>query len=425
MDFSYYIALLLFNSLLFSVSFFIIFKRQTYSVIAIRSPILTITNCICSFIMTNLLLCYEFLEEEDELLSHQIFCHYLPIPFIIAHLFFVITFVCRIHRFLQICMTSSNERSKAQEFYSKRMTLSEKYYLKYFFFCMIVIGTVITLVMLQTNSIEMPFYFQKCMNNLSSAYSIDGLSVWIFFFENLVLITYVYWVYHHQLKRGPKTELLFQLVLLIFQPNIARSIYNSSSNDYPFHKNVIVFIVIHYIYLSAMIYMPLAMSRIDKVQTSYHFTPKLNSNLYLFLSDEICYYSFTDFIKHTETDNFYIAIYTQIMKYKYKYTLEPNYYTVLEDAKRLYRNYFEKDNNHISKELMNKVKGTCLELINKEDCTYEMFDDALVFTYDVLEKIFIEYKKSEEYFLLVDTLNLHSYAMLKVFNSFSQQAYSL
>lgn len=425
MDTNSYIVLLIFNSIFYILSFFIIFKRQSYSVIAIRSPILTITNCFCCFIMTNLLLCYEFLEEEDELLSHPLFCHYLPFPFIIAHLFFIITFIFRIHRILQVCLSNSNEKTKAQEFYAKRMTLSEKYYLKCFFFSMIVIGTVIGLFMMQINHIEMPFYFQKCSNDSSSVISIDGLSVWIFFFENLILITYAYWVYNHQLKPRPKAEFLFQIFLLIFQPNIARSLFNSLKNDYPLHINAVVFICFNYAYTILMCYMPFGMSLFDKVKASYHFTPKLNSNLYLFLSDEICYYSFTDFMKLTETDTFYIAIYTQIMKYKYKYTLAPDYYIVLDDAKRLYKNYFEKDNKYISKELINKVRSICLELINKEGCTYEMFDDALVFIYEVLEKIFMEYRKSEEFFLLVDTLNMHSYALLKMCNSCSQQAYSI
>ena len=80
---------------------------------------------------------------------------------------------------------------------------------------------------------------------------------------------------------------------------------------------------------------PSIMSLIDKVKTSYHFNPKLTSNLFLFLSDEICYYSFSNFMKNRKSDNFYICLYTQIMKFKYKFSLEGDYFKIFDETARL------------------------------------------------------------------------------------------
>ena len=55
-----------------------------------------------------------------------------------------------------------------------------------------------------------------------------------------------------------------------------------------------------------------------------------------------------------------------------------------------------------------------------------MFDEALVEVYNYLESKFNEYRKSDEYKVLVDNLNLNSYVQYKmctVYNNPSSLAY--
>ena len=104
------------------------------------------------------------------------------------------------------------------------------------------------------------------------------------------------------------------------------------------------------------------------------------------------------------------------MKYKYKYSLEANFFNVTKEAKSLYNNYFNTDseNNYMNEEILKKIRNNCSKYISKDDCTYEMFDDALVSVYEYLKKRFIEFRKSDEYKLLVNNLNMNSYIQYKM-----------
>ena len=45
------------------------------------------------------------------------------------------------------------------------------------------------------------------------------------------------------------------------------------------------------------------------------------------------------------------------MKYKYKYSLEPNFFNVTKEAKSLYQNYFDNgaDNKYMNEEILKKI----------------------------------------------------------------------
>lgn len=116
------------------------------------------------------------------------------------------------------------------------------------------------------------------------------------------------------------------------------------------------------------------------------------------------------------------------MKFKYKFSLEGDYFKIFDDAKALYENYFsEKANNsYMNQDLLFHVRSSVKKLINTNECQYEMFDEALVEVYNYLESKFNEYRKSDEYKVLVDNLNLNSYVQYKmctVYNNPSSLAY--
>ncbi len=110
-------------------------------------------------------------------------------------------------------------------------------------------------------------------------------------------------------------------------------------------------------------------------------------------------------------------LYTSTLKYKFKYTIEPDYFKVLEDAKEIYENFFAKNTeDYIDVEISNKIKQNC-QILNRDECNYDMFDDALIFVYEYLEAIYKKYKRSEEYQILIDNLNLNSYIQCKMCNT--------
>ena len=53
-------------------------------------------------------------------------------------------------------------------------------------------------------------------------------------------------------------------------------------------------------------------------------------------------------------------------------------------------------------------------MIDKGQCSYEMFDDLLVNVFEMLKDKFDEFKNTEEYKLLVQNLNMNSYIQYKI-----------
>ena len=74
------------------------------------------------------------------------------------------------------------------------------------------------------------------------------------------------------------------------------------------------------------------------------------------------------------------------------------------------------NNYYLDNDVVNNVKSNC-QMLNKEECTYDMFDDALVVAYEQLQGTFKKYKRSEEYQILIDNLNLNSYIQCKMCNT--------
>ena len=56
-------------------------------------------------------------------------------------------------------------------------------------------------------------------------------------------------------------------------------------------------------------------------------------------------------------------------------------------------------------------------MLNTGDCSYEMFDDALMNVYENIQELFKKYKVSDEYQILIDNLNLNSYIKCKMSNT--------
>lgn len=433
MEYNSYIILFLINLSFFLLSFILLIKRGNYSSIAIRSPKLIIISNICSFLLTSSFITYEMIEDYDNVENYNfIFCNLISFLSLIFHFSIFFSLIFRMHRLIQCCNMNNiivnPGKSKAKNFYSRRFLLEEKFYIKAL---MVLIGGILLIfgiIHLNTKgNIPLPYHFTKCLCSNESIIRRAYMAYnFMYFFEALVAITYIYRVFFTGFKKIIKIEFITQLVIYILNFHFVNFVFDQEEE--PFHLTSVIVLFFSYLIVAANAFLPGLVSFIDKVKTSYHFNPKLASNLYLFLSDEICYYSFSNYMKGSKSDNFYICLYTQIMKFKYKFSLEGDYYKVFDDAKALYENYFsEKANNsYMNEDLLLRVRSTSKKLINTNECMYEMFDEALVNVYDYLENKFNEYRKSDEYKLLVDNLNLNSYVQYKmcmVYNSPSNLAY--
>ena len=355
----------------------------------------------------------------------------IPFLFIIGYCVIFISLILRMKRILQCLnlnkIVSMNIKNKSKIFYSRRFALDERFYCK-------VITIIIMLIMLLVGFfywknggyIPVPYYFMKYFINTKNEYNISNNLInkicvyWtiIYFIEGIILITYIYKLMIANLIKQIQIEFILQNIFYFITFISSRYYYKKNINDLNnnFNNTSLSFIIISFIYVFLNTYLPIARAIVDKIKINYSFNPKLVTNLYLFLSDEICYYSFSDFLKDSQIDSYFINLYTKIMKYKYKYSLEANFFNVTKEAKSLYKNYFDTDseNNYINEDILKKIRNNCSKYISKDDCTYEMFDDALVSVYEYLKKRFIEFRKSDEYKLLVNNLNMNSYIQYKM-----------
>ena len=432
MEYNSYIKLFILNFLFFTISFFSMFILQNYSAVNISSPLMITLSNICLFVMNSSLISLELVEQFNLFEEYKrSFNQIIPFLFIIGYCVIFISLILRMKRILQCLnlnkIVSMNIKNKSKIFYSRRFALDERFYCK-------VITIIIMLIMLLVGFfywknggyIPVPYYFMKYFINTKNEYNISNNLInkicvyWtiIYFIEGIILITYIYKLMIANLIKQIQIEFILQNIFYFITFISSRYYYKKNINDLNnnFNNTSLSFIIISFIYVFLNTYLPIARAIIDKIKINYSFNPKLVTNLYLFLSDEICYYSFSDFLKDSQIDTYFINLYTKIMKYKYKYSLEANFFNVTKEAKSLYNNYFNTDseNNYMNEEILKKIRNNCSKYISKDDCTYEMFDDALVSVYEYLKKRFIEFRKSDEYKLLVNNLNMNSYIQYKM-----------
>jgi len=271
----------------------------------------------------------------------------------------------------------------------------------------------------------------------------------------MILVTYAYFLSVNPIKQLIKLELNIFFGIWIIFPNFLRfsQFYiQKKDSDSIDNSHWTSYICIFFLYLCLIVngYVPIISSYLEEKKLNYHFIPKLANNLYLFLSNEVCFYSFYEYILSIENDNienysinsrspieqnnfaanlsdkgiFFMNLYTDIMKFKLSYSLEPDDNEVLANARKVYE-YFsntssENQRNKLERnfevDILNKIKSKCL-ILNQKKFDYELFDDALAITYKNLYEIFLIYKRSEEFQILIDNLMLNSYIHCKMYNT--------
>ena len=409
------------NLLLYGIACLLIIKRKNYTSISLRSPTLLLSCNLGNFLAVTVVL-FSLIFNDGVISSF----YYL------FQIMMMVSFFLRCQRIIRCCEINKDERSDMQQFYNKRYLFQEKFYVK-ILLAVLVFFIILMIIIKLTKIDSLKFFYtynlitknSSSLNNLEILYSRQKI-IWIIinFLEQFIMLTYTYKMLTKPVKQKIKLELLVFLLIWYIYSNISTSfdnsensiIVDSNSDSNSYHTiMVILTLTAHYLCLVFNGYFPIILSYCDHTSISYHFSPKLMNNLYLFLTNEDCYQAFNNYLLKNKS-SFYLKLYTHIMKYKLDFVLRRE--NGLEVATEIYNSYFSEENfaSEISNEVLQKVRNNCRGLANNV-YTAEMFDDALQFAFMELGKKFVEFRNNNKFKELYERLNLNSYIQCKLYNT--------
>ena len=405
-----------FSSLIYAFIFRVFYKKRNYCFIKFNSFILLLIMLMSLFIL-NIIMIYS---DKDHIIKMN-YPKFFIILYQISSTSFFLAFSLRIGKIIQSINLANDlinsNRKKASIFYSKRYSLMDNFYFKIFGFFFIIFN-IILIIKFYNNTENYNFipYLTEIPGELTKEkISILKFNAGILFIKSFIILTLLYHVlFLSNAKKFIKVILSLEnlLYLLYFQLIIFTNIFTNNQTFFP----QIIFYLFEIIQIILLIIIPLYMNKSDTMLITTVLNPKLVSDFYLFVSDEICFYSFSNFLNSNEIDKFLLQLYIEIMKFKFKYSLEAEYNNVVYEAKKIYNKYFGKDSktyNYLNNDILNNVRKSC-EMIDKGQCNYEMFDSLLVNVYQILREKFYEFQKTEEYQILIQNINMNNYIQYKI-----------
>lgn len=405
-----------FSSLIYAFIFRVFYKKRNYCFIKFNSFILLLI-ILMSLLVTNIIMIYS---DKDHIIKMN-YPKFFIILYQISSTSFFLAFALRIGKIVQSINLANDlinsNRKKASIFYSKRYSLMDNFYFKIFGFFFIIFN-IILIIKFYNNTEHYNFipYLTEIPGELTKEkISILKFNAGILFIKSFIILTLLYHVlFLSNVKKFIKVILSLEnlLYLLYFQLIIFTNIFTNNQTFFP----QIIFYLFEIIQIILLIIIPLYMNKSDTMLITTVLNPKLVSDFYLFVSDEICFYSFSNFLNSNEIDKFLLQLYIEIMKFKFKYSLEAEYNNVVYEAKKIYNKYFGKDSktyNYLNNDILNNVRKSC-EMIDKGQCNYEMFDSLLVNVYQILREKFYEFQKTEEYQILIQNINMNNYIQYKI-----------
>ena len=418
-DSIYWLIIFGLNFLLYGLCCILIIKRKNYTSISIRSPTLLLSTILGNFFITTIILLYQIFENNIISSFYYLF-----------RVMLFLSIILRYQRILLCCKIDKMDKQEIEldrkEFSEKRFLFQEKFYVRILLVVLVIFLVVMIIIKLINNTKVELFYtfnyihkFEKESLELFK----DQMLIWIIwnFIEQFVLITYIFNIFSKIVEEKIKMEILCFFILWFIYGFIS-TIFNY---DYPKNKDdinliiIIVTLTVHYLSLFLNGYYPIILSFLYKISISYHFSPKLMNNLYLFLTNEKCYDTFTNYLIKNNNNKYvyFLQLYTHIMKYKLSFVLNIHRNIVFNDANEIYNTYFSKEEaNYIDENILKKVKNDCLALKNNT-YTPELFDEALQFTFNELSKIFYIFRSTNDYKNLYNEIKLNSYIQCKMCNT--------
>ena len=400
--------LLIFNILLYGICCFIILRRKSFTCISIRSPKLLILNIFGNLLMTIIIILTKSLENNDKKICS--FFYY------ITNFLIIIPFCLRFRRIVKCCEIKFDERLELQELYSKKYKFEEKYNMK----IMLIIFTILTAILISANAlvtineaITANFLYEPENYKLEDANPI----IWcaINFIEHIIILTYAYYICINQLKQKLRFEIISCFFIWFIYSNLISifDIISSIDNDIYIYTSLGAC----YLFLIINAVIPIVISLSYKYSTSYSFTPKLTNNLYLFLSNETCYNQFKLYIiQKNRSLLVLLKLYVEIMNYKLGFKLKVNNEQGFLEARDLKEEFFNENNRaHLPETIFENVKEQC-KILDNNNFQEGMFDEALKYSFSELGKLFIDFKKTEDFRELYKTLFLTTYIQCKMCN---------
>ena len=401
------------NILLYGICCLFILKRKNYSIISIRSPTLLLGTNIGNFLIGFVLILFKITGK-----------NFFSSFYYLFRVMMIVSVFLRYERIILCCSINKNDQFDKKQFYKKRKIYIEKFYVRIFlaFFLIFLIATIVVRV-LKFDYFEI--FFTNNVENLNKV-KILIFIIWNFL-EQFIIVTYLFRMYDI-INPGflIKFELVSFLIIWFIYSNFTFIFAYINKNDILSDNNIFILVSLAVLYICFIIngVIPLILSFSSKTLIIYNFTDKLMNNLYLFLTNEMCYESFNDYLINNKRNNnndngpFFLKLYTHIMKFRLFFELNlTNKELGFAEAQRLYGNFFEDESNvrFIDPVVVSKVKNEFKDL-NNNVLSKNMFDDALEYVYNELNKRFGEYKISREYNELQAKISLTSYIRCKMCN---------
>lgn len=394
------------NFLLYGICCLLILKRKTFTVIALRSPTLLLSTIFGNFLMSLAIILFKITEN-----------YFYSSFYYLFRVIMIVSIFLRYERIILCCGIKKNDVADLKQFYDKRFIYIEKFYVR-------VLMIIIALFLFTTILALIFKYDFISIFYITEAKEIETIKllIWVIwhFLEQFILITYLFRIHDIINPQNLITfELYFFFIIWFFYTNfIFIFAYVNKDNN----NEIYVFVTLGFLYVSLMLngYLPVIISFISKTLVTYHFTLKLMNNLYLFLTNEACYEYFNNYLYSKKDINgaFFLKLYTNIMKYKLDFVLNQNNRDLcFSEAVRLNHSFFENEENSklIDAEVLHKVRNDCKSL-NNNMFTKNMFDEALQFAFNELNKRFNEFKNSREYNELQAEISIESYIKCKMCN---------
>ena len=407
---STYIILLVINTFLYCICFYLIYKKRRYTCITVRSPALLFFNNIGGFITTTIILLTLLFERNDSFA-------YIPAAFFISQSLMMVSFLLRCHRIITCCKISEDEQNSLKKFAENKLMYQEKFYMRILvasMFIILIVVVVVDIIMKHTFTINFL---------IKTKYITSQANIWLIlnFLEQLAMITYGYLMLVNEVKHKIKFE-LFGILICWFIYSNAMTFFDyyvyikdktiTSNND----EIIILSITLAAFYISLFFngYFPIILFFSYKTSVGYHFEPKLTTNLYLFLANEHCYGAFNDFLKYSQQKNdvFYLKLYTSIMKYKLMYIAHEPEGEIVDEGKKINDTYFKETISSYDEPFMKIVQ----DISQSSAIKNETFDPALKYAYDYLSNKFLDFKRLPDFKVLINKLSLNSYIQCKMNN---------
>lgn len=418
----YWYILLGLDLLIYGLCCIMIIKRKNYTSISIRSPTLLLVTNLSNFFMNIIIILYKISKENDISSFYYLF-----------RLTMFLSIILRYERILACCriekINKVEEELDRKRFIERKYLYQEKFYVKLLIaiFGLFLITMIIIRIVYDDN-IKF-FYTLNYISNIEDNSNLikKQLLGWVIwnFIEQFAIITYFFRILTKSIKEKLKNELLYFFILWYVYSLISTLIdYLYKKEDMKGNRDLILIIItliFHYISLFINGYFPIFLSYLYKTSISYHFSPKLMNNLYLFLTNEECYDAFSNYLLKTNNNKalFYLQLYTHIMKYKLSFALNVSKDIGLNDANDIFNTYFAKNSryeNQIEGNVLLKVRNEC-QLLDNNTFTPELFDEALQYAFNELNRRYVVFHNTIEFKELYAKIKLESYIQCKMCNT--------